>query len=445
MTRVKGEAADILRSVQASQGNFQQAWKLLDDYYSNDKRLVAMFIESILDQPSLKSSSLSQLKKLIAGVNFSLNSLEQLGRATKQWDDLLVTIIARKFDVETRREWDKKSCTLKEIPTMKDLTDFINVRITILERFEASSSRKDVKQEISRSSRHTNHVSQVVNKVNCRLCSMDTHNTHMCQEFKSKSVDERYNIVKEKRLCFNCLGSHSRDRCPSKSRCRECNQKHHTLLHRNLEKPTSVNVVASDSASSMSQDSMFSKHTSHNVHVTSASTHLKNEVLIPTALIDVTGADGKLHKVRAMIDQGSQSSFVSQILLQKLKLPWKKSDSKIYGVCNSQGVNVKGETTLVMSSRHNSNVRLKVNVDVLHFITKYQPISYQLPVSWNHLEGLQLADTFENPLNEIDVLLGGDVIADILQEGFKPGISGTPIAQNTIFGWTLSGAIFSDR
>ena len=51
----------------------------------------------------------------------------------------------------------------------------------------------------------------------------------------------------------------------------------------------------------------------------------------------------------------------------------------------------------------------------------------------------------KNPPNEIDVLLGGDVIADILQEGFKPGISGTPIAQNTIFGWTLSGAIFSDR
>ena len=226
-THVKGKAADILRSVQASQGNFRQAWKLLDDYYSNDKRLVAMFIESILDQPSLKSSSLSQLKKLTAGVNFSLNSLEQLGRATKQWD-LLVTIIARNFDVESRREWDKKSFTLREIPTMKDLTDFINVRITILERFEASSSRKDVKQESSRSSRHSNHVSQVVNKVECRLCSMDTHNTHICQEFKSKSIDERYNIVKEKRLCFNCLGSHSRDRCPSKSRCRECNQKHHT-------------------------------------------------------------------------------------------------------------------------------------------------------------------------------------------------------------------------
>ena len=120
----------------------------------------------------------------------------------------------------------------------------------------------------------------------------------------------------------------------------------------------SVNEAASDSANSMRQNSMFIKITSHNVHVTSASIY-------------------KLYKVRAIIDQGFQSSFVSQVLLQKLKLPWKKSISKIYGVCNSQRVDVNGETTLVMSSRHNSNVRLKGNVDVLHFIAKFQPLSYQ--------------------------------------------------------------------
>ena len=103
-----------------------------------------MFIESILDQQSLKSSSLCQLKKLIAGVNFSLNSLKQLDRSTDQWDDLLVIIIARKLDVDTRREWDKNSCTLKEISTMKDLTEFINLRINILERFESSTSKRDI-------------------------------------------------------------------------------------------------------------------------------------------------------------------------------------------------------------------------------------------------------------------------------------------------------------
>ena len=78
---------------------------------------------------------------------------------------------------------------------MKGLTEFIDLRITILERFETSTSKRDFKQESSRSSHHSNHVSQAVTKVNCRLCSMDTHNTHKCQEFKSKSVDERYNPV----------------------------------------------------------------------------------------------------------------------------------------------------------------------------------------------------------------------------------------------------------
>ena len=127
-----------------------------------------MFIESILDQASLKSSSLCQLKKLnYLVVNFSLNSIQQLNRSTDQWDDLLVITITCKLDVDIRRERDKKSCTLKEIT---NLTEFMNLWINILERFESLTSKRDIMQERSRSSRNSHHVNQVTNKVNCRIC-----------------------------------------------------------------------------------------------------------------------------------------------------------------------------------------------------------------------------------------------------------------------------------
>ena len=86
--------------------------------------------------------------------------------------------------------------------------------------------------------------------------------------------------------------------------------------------------------------------------------------------------------------------------------------------------------------------QIKVYSLVMPFITKYSPFDYELPTSWNHLIGLQLADNFENPPSEIDVLLEGDVLAEIIEEGTKKGPSGTPVAQSTIFGWTLSGAIY---
>ena len=436
---VKGEAADLLRSVQASEGNFAEAWKQLCDYYTDKRRLVTMYVEAILDQPVIKSNSLSDLKKLINGVNFSINSLKQLGRNPQNWDDLLVIIIIRKFDLETRKEWEKRSCKTTEIPAMKDLLEFINVRINILERVEISTNKKDSKQDNSRSSRFSSaHVSY---KASCPSCSSDSHSIYACPDFKLKSTEEIFDLVKEKRLCFNCLGAHRCAQCTSKKKCQICDRNHHSLLHRDKESVLSSNLVISNSLNSTQPATVFSKSSSHSVHVSNASTGSKTQVLIPTALVNVMGSDGKTHKARAMIDSGSQSSFVSQVLLKKLNLACIPNKTKIYGVCNSQSIDVRGESTLNISSTHDSNLKLQVNALVLPFITKYSPLHYTLPSSWDHIDGLKLADTFENPPSEIDILLGGDVLREIAVNGLKTGPSGTPVAQNTIFGWTLGGAI----
>ena len=42
--------------------------------------------------------------------------------------------------------------------------------------------------------------------------------------------EERMSLVKENRLCFNCLARHKVSQCSSKFRCRKCARKHHTSL-----------------------------------------------------------------------------------------------------------------------------------------------------------------------------------------------------------------------
>ncbi|ODM98558.1 hypothetical protein Ocin01_08117 [Orchesella cincta] len=60
---------------------------------------------------------------------------------------------------------------------------------------------------------------------------------------------------------------------------------------------------------------------------------------------------------------------------------------------------------------------------------------------WTHLSDLQLADPNYYQPGEIDILLGADVVASIMREGRRQGASNTPIAQNSIFGWVLSGRV----
>ena len=72
-------------------------------------------------------------------------------------------------------------------------------------------------------------------------------------------------------------------------------------------------------------------------------------ILIPTVLDDVMGADGKFTKVRAMIDPGSQSSFVSEVLIKKLKLPITSSHTRVNCICSQESTVVKDEATLNIS------------------------------------------------------------------------------------------------
>lgn len=54
----------------------------------------------------------------------------------------------------------------------------------------------------------------------------------MCTKFKEMPVGKRVTLVREARLCFNCLSSfHMADSCKSKLSCLRCKRKHNTLLH----------------------------------------------------------------------------------------------------------------------------------------------------------------------------------------------------------------------
>jgi len=63
--------------------------------------------------------------------------------------------------------------------------------------------------------------------------------------------------------------------------------------------------------------------------------------------------------------------------------------------------------------------------------------------TWNHLSGLELADPDFLTTDPIDILLGADVYAAILQEGLRKGEPYQPVAQKTSLGWILSGTVGS--
>ena len=216
--------------------------------------------------------------------------------------------------------------------------------------------------------------------------------------------------MEKRKLCFNCLGFHPISNCRSDRRCIICNKQHHTLLHEDISTSSHVtpihNHVAFPAPSFVSNSELRLSLVAQSSFVQPA--------ILTTALVKLRGADGKMHTARAMIDPGSQSSFVSVLLLKKLQQPYSTSTRPLSGIGGYSHIPAKGHTTLQLKSAFNSETNLQVNALLLPFITKYSHRFYNSKNAWSHLKGLEMADDFRELPTEIGILLGTDIFPDIL-------------------------------
>ena len=61
-----------------------------------------------------------------------------------------------------------------------------------------------------------------------------------CHEFWKMNIKKQKETVRKQKLCWNCLSNgYQINDCKSTAQCRECNKKHHNLLHHDQQ--TSAN------------------------------------------------------------------------------------------------------------------------------------------------------------------------------------------------------------
>ena len=63
--------------------------------------------------------------------------------------------------------------------------------------------------------------------IKCAFCD-GGHRSNDCTTYSD--AESRMKVVKDKRLCFNCLGKHPVAKCSSSNRCLKCRRKHHTTI-----------------------------------------------------------------------------------------------------------------------------------------------------------------------------------------------------------------------
>lgn len=89
----------------------------------------------------------------------------------------------------------------------------------------------------------------------------------------------------------------------------------------------------------------------------------------------------------------------------------------------------------------NKNFKMSMDALIVSSIMQPRKIDSNNENNWPHLNKLTLADPeFLNP-NKIDLLFGVDIDALITIDGLRKGKTNEPIAQNSVLGWLVFGAI----
>uniref|UniRef100_A0A1B0ACB4 DUF1758 domain-containing protein n=1 Tax=Glossina pallidipes TaxID=7398 RepID=A0A1B0ACB4_GLOPL len=139
------------------------------------------------------------------------------------------------------------------------------------------------------------------------------------------------------------------------------------------------------------------------------------------------------HTARALIDLGSEASFISCELRTKLSLPTKGIKTEMAGLSKT------------ISSLVDLLVQIDVNVLLIKNLIRQLPYVLFDSLKSFQLHGLPSTDYLLDKIPQGDLLLGCDMYPHTILEGIRTDSQSSLLAQNTIFIWIITGKVDNYR
>ncbi|KAL0818485.1 hypothetical protein ABMA28_008940 [Loxostege sticticalis] len=462
---LSGEPEQLLRQIPIADSNYTRCWTLLNSRYNNKKFLCHSILKKLLSQRNIVGESANMLKGLIDTTTDCLSALTNIGVDVTSWDILIIHLLTLKLDEDSRKEWElyiSNNSELDELPKFTQFKDFLTKRYRALEFLEPKSSVSYKAQNVQFQNVNKPRVFHAV-ELKCEFCS-ENHKIGNCKKFAKEDVDNRRSFIEKNRLCFNCFGHHAAKVCQSTISCRVCKRKHHSMLHpkiSNDEGSGRSGDVSSGSTSAQGSSKVFVSLSGEEVEgsstkkiVASSSAEesdpvvtcyssnqlpVQSQVLLATALVKAESCNGERHLIRALLDQGSQASFVTEAVAQYLGLKKMPVHGRISGLEGNDNIAVKYMVQLKVHPRFDSTTVITVQAYILKSITSFLPSKKVVELEWINKSDICLADPQYNIPNKIDVLFGAEVFGQVIQGEIKRGSEGSLVAQSTSLGWIISG------
>ena len=432
---LESSAAEAVSGLAVTAANYEEAIKILKRRYGNKQLIISRHMDVLMNLEGVSSyNDTRQLRHLFDTVETQVRGLKALGVSAESYGGLLSSVLLSKLPPEIRlivsRGLSGDHWELDEI------LNLLEAELTAREMATAAQLKKPA------FSRGPSVLRRVPPTASTLVASMSTSCVYCGQSHDSSScsavpiVEARKQSLRRSGRCYVCLRrNHISRSCRSSMKCSRCGGKHHN------------SICLQSAGGGREATARFPSEGENRPGSTTTPVMYVNsrtQVMLQTATVVVHRA-GKCRptcSARAVLDCGSQRTYVTSRVQQALSLPTASTEMveiKTFGSTESlkQPCNL---VTLGIITRNGRSLRINALVvphicDAIHG----QPpkvVMRQYP----HLMDLDLADGGERVGMTIDLLIGADHYWSMVSGKVRRGETG-PIALDTRVGWVLSGPI----
>ena len=159
-----------------------------------------------------------------------------------------------------------------------------------------------------------------------------------------------------------------------------------------------------------------------------------------TSKVLIKGPGSRQTIARGLLDSGSTMSLISNKLAQSLQLPRQSMTVSFSGAQDTPLKQSQAVTQVDIGPVRGHSPSLSTLAAIVQEVTCNLPLQGASHVrDMPHIKPLSLADpTFHAP-GRVDMLIGCDLIPQIILQKQVTGPIGTPMTVQTIFGWAILG------
>ncbi|XP_062711547.1 uncharacterized protein LOC134289570 [Aedes albopictus] len=434
---LRGKALEAVKCQLLHPSNVNQVLSTLKMLFGRPEIIVHSLLQKINGLPSPKADRLCTLIDFALAVRNMVATVKACNLEEHLCNLTLLHSLTERFPPMIRLNWATHRQGLRSV-TLSEFSDWLYnlaeaASAVTMPQFSCSSENKTHRSRRDDGFLNSHIEMDSEGDSGCIVCHGNCDGVEKCAKFLSFNLSDRWDKLREYKLCRSCLCNH-RGPCRSAKPCGKngCPYKHHRLLHNDAKDKQEAS--SSNSTSRTPQQKVSPETESCNTHRGGKKTVLFQ--YIPVILYH----QGIELRTYAFLDSGSSLILMEESLSRELNLQGEK-----YPLClrwTADTCRYEKDATIVslkISGTHSNSSQHHLSevytVKDLKLPSQSLP-ARQLTESYSQLKGLPIEPYY----NVRPKLLIGMSNAKVLHplEG-REGKSDEPVAVKTHLGWTVYG------